>query len=293
MKGLITDRTQRNVHYRKELSGKGFAGMTLEERVQWFGDPMVAEGANLFAYGPYYSSAVDLKYRSETILATALADGIYLYAISIIGEASLFANKVFTLSVDAVTATGGATPQVALYWHDDNGYEYAGADLSVAGSVTFDTSVMPNAGNRQYLAAYVYVTTHGTVTSGATALFRGVMLESGSTRHEYVPYTEIIATEATRGAYNYSDLNRVERAVAELSDILGLGLITKTDWGMWDIPTTSEMERYLGNIAVLRQQIETETTVPAVPLSMNKLTYTDANNIELILSAVYEHLMES
>ena len=83
MKGLITDRTQRNVHYRKELSGKGFAKMTIAERAVWFGDPMAAGGANLFAYGPYYSSAVELKYLSETILATALADGIYLYAISI------------------------------------------------------------------------------------------------------------------------------------------------------------------------------------------------------------------
>lgn len=293
MKGLITDRTQRNVHYRKELSGKGFAKMTIEERAKWLGDPMAAEGANLFAYGPYYSSAVELKYRSETILATATAEGIYLYAIAILGEASLFANQVFTFSVDAITATGGGSPQIALYWHDDAGFEYAGADLSVAGSVTFDTSLMPNANNRQYLAAYVYVTTHATITSGATALFKGVMLERGSVRHPYVPYTEILATEATKGAYNYSDLNRVERAVAELSDMLGLGLVTKTDWGMWDIPTAWDMERYLGNVVILRQQIEAETTVPALPLSMNKLTYTDANNIELILSAVYEHLMES
>ena len=293
MKGLITDRTQRNVHYRKELAGKGWARLTSTERAAWLGNPMETEGANLFAYGPFYSSAVYLKYRSETIFATAIVGGIYLYAISILGEAAQFANKVFTFSVDGITSTGGATPQIALYWHDDSGYEYAGADLSVSGSVTFDTSVMPNTNNRQYLAAYVYVTTHGTVSSGATATFRGVMLESGSTRHEYVPYTEILATEVTKGAYNYSDLNRVERAVAELSDMLGLGLATKTDWAMWDIPTASDMERYLGNVALIRQQFENEITIPALPLSMNKLTYTDANNIELVLSAVYKHLTES
>lgn len=290
MKGLITDRAQRNVYYRKELSNKGWAQMTTEERAAWLGNPLEADGVNLFACGPYYSSAVELKYRSEDILATATADGIYLYAISIISEASNFVDKAFTLSVDAITATEGATPQVALYWHDDNGFEYAGADLSVAGSVTFDTSVYPNTNNRKYLAAYVYVTTHGTVTSGATALFKGVMLENGSTRHEYVPYTEILATEATKGAYNYSDLNRVERAVAEISDILGLGLTTKTDWGMWDIPTASEMERYLNNVAVLRQQVVDDTSVPTLPTSMNNLTYTDANNIELVLNAVYEQL---
>ena len=290
MKGLITDRTQRNVYYRKELSNKGFAGMTAEEKVAWLGNPLEVEGVNLFACGPYYSSAVDLKYRSEEILATATADGIYLYAISIIGNASDFTNKILTFSAEAITASGGGSPQIALYWHDDNGFEYAGADLSVAGSVTFDTSVMPNANNRQYLATYVYVTTHASVTSGATATFKGVMLENGDTRHEYVPYTEILATEATKGAYNYSDLNRVERAVAEISDILGLGLVTKTNWGMWDIPTASEMARYLNNVAVLRQQLPDDTDAPMLPTSMSHLTYTDANNIELVLNAVYEHL---
>lgn len=288
MKGLITDRTQRNVYYRKELSNKGWSGMTTEERAAWLGNPFDATGANLFACGPAYSEVVNLKYRSETILATALEGGIYLYAISIIGDAADFANKELTLSVDEIIVSGNGTPQIALYWHDDNGYEYAGASLSIAGSVTFDTATMPNTSNRKYLAAYVYVTTHGTVTSGAMATFRGVMLENGSARHEYVPYTEILATEATKGAYNYSDLNRVERAVAELSDILRLGLVTKTDWGMWDIPTASEMERYLNNVAVLRERVADDTSVPELPTSMNNLTYTDANNIELVLNAVYE-----
>lgn len=291
MKGLITDRTQRNVYYRKELSNKGWSRMTTEERVAWLGNPLEAEGVNLFACGPAYSEVVGLKYRSEDILATAKVDGIYLYSISIIGEASNFANKVLTFSVESITASGGGTPMISLYWHDDNGgYDYAGADLSVAGSVTFDTSVYPNTNNRKYLAAYVYVTTHASVTSGATALFKGVMLENGNVRHGYVPYTEILATEATKGAYNYSDLNRVERAVAEISDILGLRLTTKTNWGMWDIPAASEMERYLRNVAVLRQQVADDASVPALPTSMNNLTYTDANNIELVLNAVYERL---
>ena len=290
MKGLITDRTQRNVYYRKELSRKGFSGMTQEEKIAWLGNPLDAQGANLFAYGPYYSSVVELKYRSEEIVATATGDGVYLYAISIIGEAVNYANKVLTLSVEDIISSGNGTPQIALYWHDDNGYNYAGADLLVAGSVTFDTSVMPNTNNRKYLAAYIYVTTHASVTSGATARFKGVMLENGSTRHQYVPYTEIIATEATKGAYNHSDLNRVERAVSELSDILGLGLVTKTDWGMWDVPTAAEMERYLHNVSILRYQVADDENIPELPPSMSNLTYTDANNIELILDAVYERL---
>ena len=293
MKGLITDRTQRNVYYRKELSNKGWARMTTAERAAWLGNPFEAEGVNLFACGPAYSDVVSLKYRSEEIVATAMVSGIYLYSVSIIGNASDFQNKILTLSVDAIIASGNGTPHIALYWHDAYGFEYAGADLGVAGSVTFDTSVMPNTQNRPFLAAYVYVTMDKTVAVGETAIFKGVMLENGALRHEYVPYTEILPTEATKGAYNYSDLNRVERAVAEISDILGLGLLTKTDWGMWDIPKASDMERYLGNVAVLREQIADDTSVPTLPTSMNHLTYTDANNIELILDTVYEHLMES
>lgn len=290
MKGLITDRAQRNVYYRKELSNKGISGMTREEKTMWLGNPIDAIGANLFACGPAYSEVVTLKYRSEDILATANVDGIWLYSISIIGEASQFANKVFTLSADAIISPYGGSPKITLYWHDNNGFEYAGAELNSAGSVTFDTSINPNANNRQYLAAYVYVTTDIAVVAGETVTFKGVMLENGATRHEYVPYTEILATGATKGAYNYSDLNRVERAVAEISDMLNLGLVTKTDWSMRDIPTASEMERYLNNIAVLRQQVADDVSVPGLPTSMNNLTYTDANNIELVLNAVYERL---
>ena len=292
MKGLITDRTQRNIYYRNELSKKGWAGMTIAEKAEWLGDPLSVEGVNLFACGPFYSSSVDLKYRSEEILATTNSAGIYLYAVSIIGEASKFTNKVLTLSVDAIIPSGNGTPQLAAYWHDDFGFEYAGAALSVAGTATFDTADWPNTNERKYLAVYVYVTTHETVLSGASARFVGVMLENGSTRHPYVPYTEILPTLATKGAYNYSDLNRVERAVAEISDRAGLGLVTKRDWHMWEIPTAAEMSRYLSNIVAVRGLVADNASVPAAPSSMSNLTYNDANNIELILNAAYEALTQ-
>ena len=288
MLGLITDRTQRNVYRRKELSDKGWAGMTAAERAEWLGSPLDAVGANLFASGPYYSSSVELKYRNEEILATAVVPGIYMYAISIIGKASDYENKVFTLSADSMEASSIGTPQLAVYWHDDNGYEYAGASLLSAGSVTFDTTEWPNENNRAYLAVYVYVTTFEEVAAGETARFGHVMLESGSVRHEYVPYTEILPTLATKGAYNYSDLNRVERAVAEISDRLGLGLVTKTNWTAWDEPIESEMNRYLGNIVAIRSRIANGESVLPLPSSMSNFSYEQANNIELILKVVSE-----
>lgn len=288
MQGLITDRTQYNISRRNALSAKGWSAMTTEERKEWLGNPLDATGVNLFSCGPYHSSVVDLKYRSEEIVATATSSGIYLYAISIIGEASNYENKVFTLSAESMISSSGGTPKLEVFWHDEHGYDYAGGSLLVAGSVTFNTTEWKNTNARKYLAVYVYVTADVAVSQGDYAVFKHVMLENGSVRNPYKPYTEVLPTPTTKGAYNYSDLNRVERAVAEISDLAGLNLVTKIDWGMWDIPTESEMNRYIGNIATIRQRLTSGAGIPMIPASMNNLTYSDANNIEKILNAGYE-----
>ena len=290
MLGLITDRTQRNVYRRKELSAKGWAGMTTEERAEWTGNPFDATGANLFASGPFYSDSVDLKYWNREIVATAKWDGTYLYAISIIGRADDFKNRELTLSAETITASSQATPKIEMFWHDGAGYDYAGGSLLSAGSITFDTTAFPNTNNREYLAAYIYVTAHTSVLAGEIVRFGLVMLERGNVKHNFVPYTEILPTVATKGAYNYSDLNRVERAVAEISDRMSLGLVTKTDWTMWDIPTSLDMSRYLENVAVIRSHFANVINMPEAPTTMNNFTYEHANNIELILSAAYGSL---
>lgn len=289
MYALITDRTQQNVLRRNALAQKGWRGMTVAEKAEWLGNPMAATGANLLPYGPQYSSSVALKYRSDSITATANYGGIYLYAVSIIGEAHLYTNKTFTLSVDNIEVSGGGLSQLAMYWHDDTGFEYAGASLFSAGSVTFDTTQFPNTAGRGYLALYVYVTTSDTVEAGASVRFDKIMFENGAVRHPHVPYTEILPTTATKGAYNYSDLNRVELAVSEISEIAGLGLTTKTTWTMWDIPKSSDMARYLSNIEQIRSFFDIDVDIPT---TMNNLTYADANNIELVLQAAYGAINE-
>lgn len=285
MKGLITDRERINVLRRGELSKKGWINMTEDERTEWLGDPLVATGVNLLPCGPAYSSAVELKYLNDAIIATTNTAGVYLYAISIIGEAANYEGKTFTLSADYIGTADGGTPQISLYWHDDNGFEYAGANLTESGSVTF--TISENTGSRAYLALYVYVTTGATVEAGAAARFRGVMFENGSERHEYVPYTEVLATQTTKGAYNYSDLNRVERTVSEFSAQLGLNLTTKTDWTMWDVPTHADMERYFNNVFVIRNAIASGNPLPE---SINELTYSGANNIEKVFLDGYAKL---
>lgn len=95
--------------------------------------------------------------------------------------------------------------------------------------------------------------------------------------------------EAAKGAYNYTDLNRVETAVADLATKLGLTLTTKIDWTIWDIPVESDMERYLSNVVTIRDACPGNYEFPPIPDSMNYLTYEGANNIEKVLEIVYRY----
>lgn len=96
--------------------------------------------------------------------------------------------------------------------------------------------------------------------------------------------------EAAKGAYNYSDLNRVEGAVKEIASKQGLSLTTKTNWHLWSIPTQSDMERYLSNVVAVVEQCGKKNDIskfPKLPTTMNGLTYQTANNIEECLYRVY------
>lgn len=94
--------------------------------------------------------------------------------------------------------------------------------------------------------------------------------------------------EAAKGAYNYTDLNRVESAVAEIAKMMGLNLTTKTDWSLWDIPLKSDMDRYLRNVIAIRDLCPKSMKFPSLPKTMNHLTFEYANNIEKVLKIAYE-----
>lgn len=98
-----------------------------------------------------------------------------------------------------------------------------------------------------------------------------------------------------KGAYGWEDLNRVEQAVAELTALahtldVSYSAQTKTDWGIpgpfsaskW--PTVQQMRRYLDNVNRLCAAME---VAAALPVSMEKLTWQGANQIEQALQAVY------
>ncbi|MBR4290669.1 MAG: hypothetical protein IKT52_08530 [Oscillospiraceae bacterium] len=106
----------------------------------------------------------------------------------------------------------------------------------------------------------------------------------------------LLGTE--KGSYGAADLNRVERAVAELAELAkAVGLTKqfgiKTDWGLPGVfdsslwPTKEQMARYLNNVIDLCDAVELKAQLPS---SMEHLTWEGANQIEQSLTLVYERI---
>lgn len=95
---------------------------------------------------------------------------------------------------------------------------------------------------------------------------------------------------AAKGGYNYTDLNRVESAVAEMSEDLELGLVTKTDWTLWDFPARADMARYLENVRKIRNAVWGGNGLPELPIRMDYLTYKEANTIETVLLETHKRV---
>lgn len=252
MKKMITDRKQSDTTRLITLSSKGWDNMTTAEKAEWSGNPLTATACG-------YTDAVNLLppvsenlvFRDGSIIASN--DGVV-----VIGDAADFSGVAVTLSVEYMSDGG----ELSLRWSNGSS---AGCGLTEAGSVTATLTTSTN--------------TQLVLNVGA-GYYGKVMLELGRVRHDYVPYTEIIPTSATKGAYNCSDLNRVERMVAEIAEMVGVTLSIKTDWTMEDCPTSVDTARYMNNIRVLRDVFGITTVIPT---NMEKFTYTTANTIEALL----------
>ena len=94
-----------------------------------------------------------------------------------------------------------------------------------------------------------------------------------------------------KGAYNYTDMNRVESAVEYVAERLteaGYVVlpIVKKDWIGTDKPTLNDLQRYMKNIADIRLALATFETTPEAPTTERKLSFQMANAIEQILTDV-------
>ena len=92
-----------------------------------------------------------------------------------------------------------------------------------------------------------------------------------------------------KGAYNCTDLNRVEGAINYLIERMrgyGYGAAdveTYRLWNMETLPTAKDMAKYLKNIRDIRSAFTVMATTPPAPDSMQRFTYKEANDIEQIL----------
>lgn len=96
---------------------------------------------------------------------------------------------------------------------------------------------------------------------------------------------------AMKGAYNYTDLNRVGYAMLYLAERLNsfgymVSVSPKVDWVETDSPSLSDMDVYLTDLAELRAAFAVMRSTPAVPSDMVRLTFKEANNIEKILEDI-------
>lgn len=94
-----------------------------------------------------------------------------------------------------------------------------------------------------------------------------------------------------KGAYNYTDLNRVGEAVAYVANLLWQGghhisVTAKQDWTVEDIPTLAQMNAFLTDLTLLKSSVSGVSV--NVPSSMNNLNFRTANQIEQLILAVYD-----
>lgn len=102
----------------------------------------------------------------------------------------------------------------------------------------------------------------------------------------------VLAWPEFKGAYNASDMNRVNGNMLFLKSLLhelGISITLKTAsrvWHMEDVPYPDEFQKYLDDVAIIRSSISQSEETPNVP-TMENFNYIKANDIEKILYDTY------
>ena len=86
-----------------------------------------------------------------------------------------------------------------------------------------------------------------------------------------------------KGALSYTDYNRIESGIQELSAVVGASVSVKTDWDVNGYLTVANASRWLSNIRAIRSLCSGKNDTPKTPASLNYLHYTVINQVEEIL----------
>lgn len=183
-----------------------------------------------------------------------------------------------------------------------NGDSYTFALTDSVDGMGIWTASVPRAEDNVYRVSIIAVNQSGLSSRLDTVIYYGLHLVTDRTRLDVDRVNELAKkgwdnmtpderTEwelGLKGAYNCTDLNRVQSAVRHLSDRFAnvgypLKLSNPKTWTVQDVPTPSELEMYLADVRAIRGVLTLLETTPRVPDTMNGFTYLQANDIEQIL----------
>ena len=186
-----------------------------------------------------------------------------------------------------------------------NGTEYVFTLSGTTDAGTVWTADVARASPDVYVCSITAINSLGNSRTVETTLYYGLQLITDRTKEDVARALKLsekglenmTAAEleeylaGLKGAYNASDMNRVESAVKYIADrFTVVGMHPEVDVHvLWDrsmYPDPAEMYRYLANIITLRALLTMAEDVPQVPPDMDKLNYEEANDIEKILLAV-------
>lgn len=187
-----------------------------------------------------------------------------------------------------------------------NGEWYAFALTESIGDMNIWTTDVPKSEDGIYrVVVDVVCGNQRCVSQYSTILFYGLHLVTDRTQFDVDRVNALAAkgwakmTQSERdewyagmkGAYNATDLNRVQAAARYIKDrceTLGyrLNLSEQRSWTQQDTPDMADMRKYLDDIRAIRGIFKVLKTTPSVPESMARFTYVKANAIEQILQDV-------
>lgn len=106
-----------------------------------------------------------------------------------------------------------------------------------------------------------------------------------------------VAEKNRKGKYLAADLNRVGLAMQYVANQLAAAgyapnIQPKTGWTDSDVHRDRDMVKYLADLSDLRRQFAQAASTPAVPGTMDGLTYSAANDIEQILVDI-SHMLDN
>lgn len=102
-----------------------------------------------------------------------------------------------------------------------------------------------------------------------------------------------------KGAYNYTDFNRLGNAINYLVermkelDIHDSTIVPKVDWAMGDTPTSSQVSNLLSCLTKLRAKLSLPENAPVMPNSLDNLVYQTANEMELLLWMIDQRITQT